>query len=64
MNILVKTMFDLVPMALFIISVVTVVHLVIFVGTHDGRKVTVTSAYERKGKSWDLVRPTRFIDLG
>jgi hypothetical protein len=58
-SILVATVIDALPVLLSGAAIMLVVSLIVFVGTYDSRPPR--KLY--KGKTWDLVHPTRFMSL-
>lgn len=61
MNIFIKTIVDATPVLLLCLSLIAVANLIVFVGTYDDRKYAPTP---KKKLAWDLVRDTRYLDLG
>lgn len=58
-----KTIVDAAPMLLTILFLIGFARLIVFVGTYDDRKPNYLAA-KRKKLAWDMVRDTRFMDLG
>ena len=61
MNIITKTIVDAAPMFLTILGILAIANLIVFVGTYDDRK---KAPAPKKKLAWDLVRDTRYLDLG
>ena len=62
-NILMKTLIDALPMFGFIAFMYLFYRAIYLVGTADDSSSRITSNSVKLKRSWDVVRPTRFMSL-